>query len=116
MLRCLSVPLSPLPAQHLVSFFKSYDGRLNSSAKKLVEGWEGGARFPAAAPEDTQAHAIVKVGAWVVCVCVGGGGGGGGAPWRQSPPATPETKNQAGGAPPPPPPPQHGACRPEQPP
>lgn len=47
--------------EHLVSFFKSYDGRLNSSAKKLVEGWEGGARFPAAAPEDTQAHAIVKV-------------------------------------------------------
>ncbi len=46
--------------QHLVSFFKAYDGRLNGTAKKLVESWEGGARFPDAAAEDTQAHAIVK--------------------------------------------------------
>ncbi|KAL4424390.1 hypothetical protein ABPG77_005633 [Micractinium sp. CCAP 211/92] len=47
--------------EHLVSFFKAYDGRLNGTAKKLVESWEGGARFPDAAAEDTQAHAIVKV-------------------------------------------------------
>ncbi|KAL4447697.1 hypothetical protein ABPG75_004916 [Micractinium tetrahymenae] len=47
--------------EHLVGFFKGYGGRLNGTAKKLVEAWDGGARFPAAAADDSQAHAIVKV-------------------------------------------------------
>ncbi|EFN53530.1 hypothetical protein CHLNCDRAFT_136632 [Chlorella variabilis] len=52
-------------AQHLVSFFKSYTGRLNGTAKHLVEKWEAGERFPAAAADDSQAHAIVKLAARV---------------------------------------------------
>jgi len=47
--------------QHLVSFFRAYTGRLNGTAKKLLESWDGGARFPEAAADDSQAHAIVKV-------------------------------------------------------
>lgn len=47
-------------AQHLVGFFGAYQGRLNSTSNKLLEGWAAGQRFPAAAPDDSQAHAIVK--------------------------------------------------------
>lgn len=52
----------PLPLQHLVEFFSAYDGRLNGTAKHLKEAWEAGKRFPEAAADDSQAHAIVKVG------------------------------------------------------
>ncbi|KAI3424161.1 hypothetical protein D9Q98_009520 [Chlorella vulgaris] len=48
-------------AGHLVTHFKAYSGRLNGTAKHLVEKWEAGERFPAAAADDSQAHAIVKV-------------------------------------------------------
>ncbi|KAI7846445.1 hypothetical protein COHA_000056 [Chlorella ohadii] len=47
--------------QHLVEFFGAYDGRLNGTAKHLVEAWGAGQRFPEAAADDSQAHAIVKV-------------------------------------------------------
>lgn len=47
-------------AGHLVTHFKAYSGRLNGTAKHLVEKWEAGERFPAAAADDSQAHAIVK--------------------------------------------------------
>jgi hypothetical protein len=65
-------------AQHLVTFFKAYTGRLNHTAQHLVDRWEAGERYPAAAADDSQANAIVKVtarrrpggGGWV-----GGGGG-----------------------------------------
>lgn len=46
--------------QHLVEFFGAYDGRLNGTAKHLVEAWGAGQRFPEAAADDSQAHAIVK--------------------------------------------------------
>ncbi|PRW50877.1 ADP-ribosylation Crystallin J1 [Chlorella sorokiniana] len=47
--------------QHLVDFFTAYDGRLNGTAKHLVEAWAAGKRFPEAAADDSQANAIVKV-------------------------------------------------------
>jgi hypothetical protein len=56
--------------QHLVTFFKAYTGRLNGTAKHLVEKWDAGERYPAAAADDAQAHSIVKAsrscwGPWV---------------------------------------------------
>ena len=48
---------------------QAYTGRLNSASKHLVERWDAGDRYPAAAADDSQAHSIVKV-----CVCGGGGG------------------------------------------
>lgn len=58
------MPCPRATLQHLVSFFKAYDGRLNGTAKSLVEKWEAGERYPLAAADDNQAHAIVKVGGW----------------------------------------------------
>ncbi len=55
-------------AGHLVTHFKAYSGRLNGTAKHLVEKWEAGERFPAAAADDSQAHAIVKASARPCCL------------------------------------------------
>lgn len=47
--------------ESLYQYFKGYQGRLNGTAKHLVAAWEEGKRYPVAAAEDFQAHAIVKV-------------------------------------------------------